>query len=187
MDVRGFRHFVVLKQVREGIVEVADPILGNRSLALPEFLAAWPSRAVFVVIGSDFDRNTVLLQPNERPSARALFARQGRSPMPSWSTSASAMPTCSEGGLAMFRRPLLMVLLLASPALPLLAAEGAPGRGLKEIPDPELNLMRGRYTVGGNTVAWFGVTMVSQWQAGNGAALQGALTLGMDSRRRPRS
>ncbi|MBH1863731.1 hypothetical protein I5U14_00980 [Stenotrophomonas maltophilia] len=82
----------------------------------------------------------------------------------------------------MFRRPLLMVLLLASPALPLLAAEGAPGRGLKEIPDPELNLMRGRYTVGGNTVAWFGVTMVSQWQAGNGAALQGALTLGMDFR-----
>ena len=76
MDVRGFRHFVVLKQVREGIVEVADPILGNRSLALPDFLAAWPSRAVFVVIGSDFDRNTVL-QPSERPSARALYARQG--------------------------------------------------------------------------------------------------------------
>ena len=77
MDVRGFRHFVVLKQVRDGVVEVADPILGNRSLALPEFLAAWPSRAVFVVIGSDFDRNTVLLQPSERPSARALYARQG--------------------------------------------------------------------------------------------------------------
>jgi predicted double-glycine peptidase len=76
MDVRGFRHFVVLKQVRDGVVEVADPILGNRSLALPEFLAAWPSRAVFVVIGSDFDRNTVLLQPSERPSARALYARQ---------------------------------------------------------------------------------------------------------------
>ena len=63
--------------VRDGVVEVADPILGNRSLALPEFLAAWPSRAVFVVIGSDFDRNTVLLQPSERPSARALYARQG--------------------------------------------------------------------------------------------------------------
>ncbi|MBA0279635.1 hypothetical protein D7Y44_00630 [Stenotrophomonas maltophilia] len=82
----------------------------------------------------------------------------------------------------MFRRPLLLVLMLATPALPLLAAEGAPGRGLKEIPDPELNLMRGRYTVGGNTVAWFGVTMVSQWQASNGATLQGALTLGMDFR-----
>ena len=82
----------------------------------------------------------------------------------------------------MLRRPVLMVLLLAIPALPVLAAEGAPGRGLKEIPDPELNLMRGRYTVGGNSVAWFGVTMVSQWQANNGTALQGALTLGMDFR-----
>ncbi|MBD8696237.1 C39 family peptidase [Stenotrophomonas sp. WHRI 8082] len=77
MDVRGFRHFVVMKQVRGDIVEVADPILGNRSLPLAEFLEAWPSRAVFIVIGSDFDRNSVLLQPSERPSARALYARQG--------------------------------------------------------------------------------------------------------------
>jgi len=78
MDVRGFRHFVVLKQVIDDRVEVADPILGNRSLPIDEFLQGWPSRAVFVVIGSDFDRNTALLQPAERPSARALLARQGR-------------------------------------------------------------------------------------------------------------
>ena len=77
MDVNGFRHFVVLKQVNGEAVEIADPILGNRVLPLPEFLDAWPSRAVFVVIGSDFDRNTVLLQPSTKPSARALYARQG--------------------------------------------------------------------------------------------------------------
>ncbi len=77
MDVRGFRHFVVLKQVRGDVVDLADPILGNRSIPVSEFLAAWPSRAVFVVIGSDFDRNTVLLQPGQRPSARSLYARQG--------------------------------------------------------------------------------------------------------------
>jgi predicted double-glycine peptidase len=77
MDVRGFRHFVVLKQVREDLVEVGDPILGNRLIPLPEFLEAWPSRAVFIVIGSDFDKNTVLLQPTGKPSARALYARQG--------------------------------------------------------------------------------------------------------------
>lgn len=57
--------------------------------------------------------------------------------------------------------------------------QGRPGKGLSEIPDPELKLMRGRYTVNGNAVAWFGVTMVSQWQAGNQSA-QSALTLGMD-------
>jgi len=77
MDVNGFRHFVVLKQVRGDLVEIGDPILGNRVIPLPEFLEAWPSRAVFVVIGTDFDRNTVLLQPSTRPSARALYARQG--------------------------------------------------------------------------------------------------------------
>jgi predicted double-glycine peptidase len=77
MDVRGFRHFVVLKQVVGDIVEVADPMLGNRSVPISEFLQAWPSRAVFVVIGNDFDRRTVLLQPAGKASARALFARQG--------------------------------------------------------------------------------------------------------------
>jgi hypothetical protein len=45
-------------------------------MKLDDFLRSWPSRAVFVVIGSDFDRNTVLLQPDARPSARSLYARQ---------------------------------------------------------------------------------------------------------------
>jgi predicted double-glycine peptidase len=76
MDVNGFRHFVVLKQVRHDEVELADPMLGNRSMALGDFIKSWPSHAVFVVIGSDFDRNTVLLQPDDKPSARSLYARQ---------------------------------------------------------------------------------------------------------------
>ncbi|WP_314106222.1 hypothetical protein [uncultured Stenotrophomonas sp.] len=80
--------------------------------------------------------------------------------------------------------PVAMLLALLGTA-PVLAADapraeqGRPGKGLSEIPDPELNLMRGRYTVNGTSVAWFGVTMVSQWQAGNQSA-QSALTLGMD-------
>lgn len=77
MDIRGFRHFVVLKQVRDDTVELADPMLGNRQMALADFIKAWPSHAIFVVIGNDFDRNTALLQPTSKPSARALFARQG--------------------------------------------------------------------------------------------------------------
>ncbi len=75
----------------------------------------------------------------------------------------------------------LLVLALAF-ALPARAGDNPvrPGKGLQEIPDAELNLMRGRYTVGGNAVAWFGVTMLSTWQASNGQYLQGALTLSMD-------
>ncbi|BFI97120.1 MAG: C39 family peptidase [Rhodanobacter sp.] len=76
MNVNGFRHFVVLKQMRGDAVELADPMLGNRTVPLADFMQAWPSRALFVVIGSDFDRNTVLLQPAEKPSARKLFAQQ---------------------------------------------------------------------------------------------------------------
>lgn len=72
----------------------------------------------------------------------------------------------------------LAAALLACPAG---ATEGAhAGRGLTEIPDPELNLMRGRYTVGNNTVAWFGVSMISTWQTASGQTLQSTLTLGMD-------
>lgn len=77
MNVNGFTHFVVLKHVYNDVVELADPMLGNRSLPLADFLKAWPSHIVFVVIGSDFDRNTVLLQPTSKPDIRALFARQG--------------------------------------------------------------------------------------------------------------
>lgn len=65
-------------------------------------------------------------------------------------------------------------------------AAAAPGRGLAEIPDAELNLMRGRYTVAGNNVAWFGVSMVSVWRTPNGSVLEGALTVGMDLRHGPR-
>jgi uncharacterized protein len=77
MDVHGYNHFVVLKQVHDDQAELADPILGNRTMKLDDFLKAWPSHVLFVVIGSDFDRNTVLLQPVDKPSARNLFARQG--------------------------------------------------------------------------------------------------------------
>lgn len=74
------------------------------------------------------------------------------------------------------------LMLALATACPVHAAEAgsAPGRKLQEIPDAELGLMRGRYTVGGNAVAWFGVTMTSTWQAASGQQLQGALTLAMD-------
>lgn len=77
MNVKGFSHFVVLKQVRNDTVEIADPMLGNRQLPIKQFLAEWPSRALFVVIGSGFDRNTALLKPMRTPSARALMAQRG--------------------------------------------------------------------------------------------------------------
>ncbi|HET6804683.1 MAG TPA: hypothetical protein VFH59_04485 [Frateuria sp.] len=82
----------------------------------------------------------------------------------------------------MFRRscPLLASALLLAPALGAYAADRAPGAGLHELADPELNVMRGRYTVDSNTVAWFGVSMISTWQTASGQLLQGTLAFGMD-------
>ncbi|MFC5436360.1 hypothetical protein ACFPME_07310 [Rhodanobacter umsongensis] len=52
--------------------------------------------------------------------------------------------------------------------------------GLQEISDAEMGDMRGRYTVGDNAVAWFGVKMISTWQTPTGQVLQGTLALSMD-------
>lgn len=63
---------------------------------------------------------------------------------------------------------------------PAMAAAAPASSGLEEISDSELGDMRGRYTVGDNAVAWFGVKMISTWQTGAGQVLQGTLALNMD-------
>ena len=74
---------------------------------------------------------------------------------------------------------LAALLALACPA----PADAATARGgLVEIPDSELAQMRGRYTVAGNSVAWFGVTMISTWTDAAGRTLEGGMTLGLDFR-----
>lgn len=77
IETNGYRHFVVLKKIEGQLVEIADPALGNKNLPIAEFMKMWPSRALFAVIGSGFDRNTVLLDSQRTPSARALYARSG--------------------------------------------------------------------------------------------------------------
>ena len=77
-----------------------------------------------------------------------------------------------------------LVLLAVALATPVRAETDASPRpfGLREIPDAELGAMRGRYIVGDDRVAWFGVTMVSDWMTTSGQRLQGAMTLGFDLR-----
>lgn len=53
---------------------------------------------------------------------------------------------------------------------------------LQEISDAELALMRGRYTLAGNAVAWFGISMISQWHSSDGQQLSAGLQLGLDMR-----
>ncbi len=77
---------------------------------------------------------------------------------------------------------LILALVAAAIAVPALAGPATPPAraGLQELSDADLGAMRGRYIVGDNRVAWFGVTMVSDWATASGQHLQGAMTLGFD-------
>jgi hypothetical protein len=56
----------------------------------------------------------------------------------------------------------------------------SPASGLTELTDEEMGDMRGRYTVDTDTVAWFGVTMVSTWQNEVGQQLTSQMKISMD-------
>jgi hypothetical protein len=105
------------------------------------------------------------------------------------------MPICSEG-LAMYKRSLLFTAVALAGACRCMPAFAnqlptsdttdrnlAPG--LNEVGDDELADMRGRYTVGDNTVVYFGVEMISNWQTNTGQTLQSAMNLEMNFSKNP--
>lgn len=87
------------------------------------------------------------------------------------------------------RLPLLacVALALAHWGMPAFASEstGRPAHGIEPISDAQLAGLRGRYTIGSNTVAWFGVQMISTWQDSGGRTLQGTMALAMDFTHNP--
>lgn len=72
LDLQGYKHFVVLRLVDGDLVHVADPALGNRVMRRAEFEAAW-NDVVFVVVGQEYDEDTILRRPSRPLSAHALF------------------------------------------------------------------------------------------------------------------
>lgn len=71
LDIRGYKHFVVVKKTTPDRVYIADPALGNRILDMKNFVAGW-NRVAFAVIGQGFQRDTVLLRPKEALTARRI-------------------------------------------------------------------------------------------------------------------
>lgn len=41
LDIGGYAHFVVLKGVRNRTAHIADPVLGNRKISMPDFTSSW--------------------------------------------------------------------------------------------------------------------------------------------------
>lgn len=69
LDIRGYKHFVVLKKATQDKVYIADPALGNRVMDRQDFINGW-NKVTFAVIGEGFDRDSILLRPKEPLTAR---------------------------------------------------------------------------------------------------------------------
>jgi uncharacterized protein len=80
LNIKNYKHFVVIRKAQEDTVQVADPALGKRVISRAAFNKAW-NGIVFVVLGADYDPRTTLLNPPPPLSARRLFEQ--RSPVPS--------------------------------------------------------------------------------------------------------
>ena len=52
IDYAGFKHFVVVKGIRDGKVFIADPSAGNIAMSVPAFVGLWDKGTLFVIYPS---------------------------------------------------------------------------------------------------------------------------------------
>ncbi|ROL70604.1 C39 family peptidase [Pseudomonas vranovensis] len=62
MDVRGYKHFVVMQKVHNGWVYIGDPVLGHKRYKIEDFVKGW-NGILFAVIGRGYDKANALLDP----------------------------------------------------------------------------------------------------------------------------
>lgn len=72
VDVRGYKHFVVVRKVFGDRIAIGDPALGNRTMSRAQFEQAWNNIA-FVVIGAGYNPDNALVDPPPPLSARDLL------------------------------------------------------------------------------------------------------------------
>ncbi|MDH0730914.1 C39 family peptidase [Pseudomonas sichuanensis] len=62
MDIRGYKHFVVMQRVDRGWVYIGDPVLGHKRFKIDDFVKGW-NGIIFAVIGQGYDKGNALLEP----------------------------------------------------------------------------------------------------------------------------
>lgn len=62
MDIRGYKHFVVLQRIHRGWVYIGDPVLGHKRYKFDDFVKGW-NGIIFAVIGPGYDKANALLDP----------------------------------------------------------------------------------------------------------------------------
>jgi predicted double-glycine peptidase len=72
LNIKQYKHFVVLRKVVGDQVFVGDPALGNRTMGRKDFEAAW-NKVVFVFLGEGYVADNILTNPPPPLSAARLF------------------------------------------------------------------------------------------------------------------
>jgi len=62
LDIRGYKHFVVMQRVHKGWVYIGDPVLGHKRYKVDDFVKGW-NGIIFAVIGQGYDKANALLAP----------------------------------------------------------------------------------------------------------------------------
>jgi predicted double-glycine peptidase len=69
MDIRGYKHFVVLQKSDKDWVYIGDPVLGHKRYKFDDFIKGW-NGIIFAVIGQGYDKTNALLAPPMPLTAR---------------------------------------------------------------------------------------------------------------------
>ena len=62
LEIRGYKHFVVLQRADKDWVYIGDPVLGHKRYSHDDFVKGW-NGIVFAVLGEGYDKANVLLDP----------------------------------------------------------------------------------------------------------------------------
>ncbi|MBC2658627.1 C39 family peptidase [Pseudomonas sp. MSSRFD41] len=62
MEIRGYKHFVVLQRTQKDWVYIGDPVLGHKRYTRDDFVKGW-NGIVFAIIGPGYDKANALLDP----------------------------------------------------------------------------------------------------------------------------
>ncbi|MGB5779977.1 MAG: C39 family peptidase [Allopontixanthobacter sediminis] len=73
LDIKGYKHFVVIRKTWPDRIAIGDPALGNRTMSRPEFEKSW-NNVAFVIAGEGYDPGNALINPPSPLSARRLLA-----------------------------------------------------------------------------------------------------------------
>lgn len=69
MDIRGYKHFVVMQRAYKGYVYIGDPVLGHKRFTQEDFLKGW-NGIIFAVIGPGYEQANALMNPPDPLTAR---------------------------------------------------------------------------------------------------------------------